>query len=165
MNTQNTKQFKRRNIELRSEKTRSIVGPIPPLLIRYGTIIISFSLTALICISAFIPYRKVVYGNIVIDEIPIPLNEYVLVKAQLKFSKNEHRIYPEKCKIILVFPNHEIKGIIFKYNPQKATEKFNETYIQLLSDDLKSIDSSEIDFKLILSETTILKQFLYSIKI
>ncbi|WP_352423158.1 hypothetical protein [Proteiniphilum sp.] len=43
-------------IELRSEKVRSIIGQVPPLLLRYGITIISLSLLMLVALGALIPY-------------------------------------------------------------------------------------------------------------
>lgn len=49
-----------KQIELRSEKVRNIIGQIPPVLLRYGITIIGVSLLMLIGISAFIPYQSTV---------------------------------------------------------------------------------------------------------
>lgn len=46
-----------RQIELRSEKVRNIIGQVPPVLLRYGIMIIGVSLLILIGVSAFIPYQ------------------------------------------------------------------------------------------------------------
>lgn len=44
-------------IELRSEKVRNIIGKVPPVLLRYGIMIIGVALLVLVGISAFIPYQ------------------------------------------------------------------------------------------------------------
>lgn len=44
-------------IELRSEKVRNIIGRMPPVLVRYGTAIISLALCMLVAAAAFIPYQ------------------------------------------------------------------------------------------------------------
>lgn len=49
--------MERRQVELRSEKVRNIIGQVPPVLLRYGIMIIGASLLALVGISAFIPYQ------------------------------------------------------------------------------------------------------------
>lgn len=46
-----------KQIELRSEKVRNIIGQVPPVLLRYGISIIVLSLLMLVGISAFIPYQ------------------------------------------------------------------------------------------------------------
>ena len=46
----------RQPIELRSEKVRNIIGQIPPVLLRYGTVIIGVTLAALCMLSMYIPY-------------------------------------------------------------------------------------------------------------
>ena len=58
----------RKPIELRSEKVRNIIGQIPPVLLRYGTVIIGLTLVALCMLSMYIPYRETVPVHIVIDQ-------------------------------------------------------------------------------------------------
>lgn len=59
-----------RNYELRSEKVRSIVGQIPPALVRYGTIILFAVLLALFGIAYFVPYNQVYSGTITFYDTP-----------------------------------------------------------------------------------------------
>lgn len=58
------------NYELRSEKVRSIVGQIPPALVRYGTIILFAVLLALFGIAYFVPYKQVYSGTITYYDTP-----------------------------------------------------------------------------------------------
>ncbi|WP_298646425.1 hypothetical protein [uncultured Proteiniphilum sp.] len=44
-------------IELRSEKVRNIIGRMPPVLVRYGTVMIVAALLVLAGIAAFVPYQ------------------------------------------------------------------------------------------------------------
>ncbi len=46
-----------RQIELRSEKVRNIIGQVPPVLLRYGIMIMGCAILVLIGVSAFIPYQ------------------------------------------------------------------------------------------------------------
>lgn len=58
------------NYELRSEKVRSIVGQIPPALVRYGTIILFVVLVILFGIAYFVPYKQVYSGTITFYDMP-----------------------------------------------------------------------------------------------
>lgn len=46
------------NIELRSEKTRHIIGMVPSGIVRYGTLIITIIITVLLAVSYFVPYPE-----------------------------------------------------------------------------------------------------------
>ncbi|MDR3226321.1 MAG: hypothetical protein LBT56_01440 [Prevotellaceae bacterium] len=59
-----------KNIELRSEKVRNIVGKIPPALVRYAMTIIAFVLITLFIISLIIPYRETINLSISIHSEP-----------------------------------------------------------------------------------------------
>lgn len=63
---------KERTYELRSEKVRSIVGQIPPALVRYGTIILFVVLLVLFGIAYFMPYKQVYSGSITFYEVSEP---------------------------------------------------------------------------------------------
>lgn len=47
----------KKQIELRSEKVRNIIGQVPPVLLRYGISIIGLAICVLVGISAIIPYQ------------------------------------------------------------------------------------------------------------
>ena len=47
----------KRQIELRSEKVRNLIGQVPPLLVRDGSLIIGIALLVMVGVSAFIPYQ------------------------------------------------------------------------------------------------------------
>lgn len=44
------------DIELRSEKVRNLLGEIPPLLVRWGMVIIVAIFLALLLVVCFVPY-------------------------------------------------------------------------------------------------------------
>ncbi|MBQ7820438.1 MAG: HlyD family secretion protein [Bacteroidales bacterium] len=46
------------NIELRSEKTRQIIGMVPSGIVRYGTLIIAVIIAVLLAVSYFVPYPE-----------------------------------------------------------------------------------------------------------
>lgn len=54
-----------KDIELRSEKVRNIVGKVPPLLLRIGIAIISIIIILLLIAAYFLPYRK--YKNVEVE--------------------------------------------------------------------------------------------------
>jgi hypothetical protein len=46
------------NLELRSERVRNIIGQVPPKLVRYGTILVTFIIVLLFLSAYFIPYPE-----------------------------------------------------------------------------------------------------------
>ena len=51
------------NIELRSEKTRQIIGMVPSGIVRYGTLIITIIIAVLLAVSYFVPYPENLQAN------------------------------------------------------------------------------------------------------
>lgn len=57
------------NIELRSEKTRQLIGMVPSGIVRYGTLIITIIIVVLLAASYFVPYPENLQTNttVVVD--------------------------------------------------------------------------------------------------
>lgn len=66
--TYNAKDYEKPKIELRSEKVRNIIGQVPPVLLRYGIIIIGLSLLILVGVSAFIPCQPGIDTEITVSQ-------------------------------------------------------------------------------------------------
>lgn len=58
----------KRTIELRSEKVRSVVGAVPPALVRYGATVVAATLLILLLVLSIIPYRRAIPCNVVVGE-------------------------------------------------------------------------------------------------
>ncbi|HZJ80981.1 MAG TPA: HlyD family secretion protein, partial [Dysgonamonadaceae bacterium] len=59
-----------KQIELRSEKVRNIIGQIPPILITHGTMFIGLALLSLFLAAAFIPYQPTIDTDITVLQMP-----------------------------------------------------------------------------------------------
>lgn len=57
-----------KQIELRSEKVRNIIGQIPSVLLQYGITIIGLSLLVLLGVSSFIPYQPSINTDISVTQ-------------------------------------------------------------------------------------------------
>lgn len=58
-----------KDIELRSEQVRKIIGQIPPVLIRSGIGIIGIIVALLLAIAAFVPYPETTESDIILTSI------------------------------------------------------------------------------------------------
>ncbi len=67
----------KKNIELRSEKVRSIIGQVPSVLLRYGIALIGIVLILLVGMAAFIPYKETISIAAKVETSP----KSVLLKA------------------------------------------------------------------------------------
>lgn len=108
MELENTKG---RNFELRSEKTRSLVGEIPSVLIRYGIVIIISVLALLVGIAMYFPYRKVYHGEAVIYSLPSKLGvDSILLPLKCRFVGEIPRVVPKKSQFALSVEGRECVG-------------------------------------------------------
>ena len=57
-----------KQIELRSEKVRNIIGQIPPILITHGTMFIGLALLSLFLAAAFIPYQPTIDTEVTVTQ-------------------------------------------------------------------------------------------------
>lgn len=83
----------KKQIELRSEKVRNIIGQVPPALLRYGISIIGLAICALIGISAFIPYQPTIETTVTITQTASGILHYTAkvpqstMESKLEFTK------------------------------------------------------------------------------
>ena len=81
----------KKDIELRSEKVRNIVGKIPPVTLRIGIAVISIVIILILVLAYFLPYPQ--YYNTDIEIISTP--EYQIVRAPasgLYFNNSGNRL-------------------------------------------------------------------------
>lgn len=67
----------RKEIELRSEKVRNIIGKIPPLILRIGIAVISLVIVLVLILAYFIPYPQ--YYNATFEMVTVP--KYQIIRA------------------------------------------------------------------------------------
>ena len=71
-----------RNIELRSEKVRNIVGKIPPAVDRYGITIIGLVLVVVVAVSMLVPYKETVSFSVKFDPVRSKTEGVAYVEAR-----------------------------------------------------------------------------------
>lgn len=74
---------KERNVELRSEKVRNIVGQVPPKLIRYGITTVGLIVVLAAVVSTIIPYRNSIPLEMSITSVPAVKVIYARVSGVL----------------------------------------------------------------------------------
>lgn len=101
-----------KDLQLRSEKTRKIIGKIPNRIIRYGTLIVSFILVLLFLFSLVIKYPQYLYCQIQIignsTYISVDrLDEIHLLRSgqTIKFCDSDESIYG----ILYIYNSIEVK--------------------------------------------------------
>jgi hypothetical protein len=98
-------------IEIRSEKVRNIIGQIPPVLLRYGIIIITISLITLGIVASLIPYQQTIETQITINQdslgkihydvkVPNRISTYKVSKLSFKINDNKNKVFPSILKPI-----------------------------------------------------------------
>ncbi len=89
-----------RSFELRSEKVRSIVGQIPPSLVRYG--IAAIGEVCLLAVAYFLPYKQVYSGTATIHKTattPVTPADSTNITILLKFENKR----PDKTKGQMIY--------------------------------------------------------------
>lgn len=82
----------KKNIELRSEKVRSIIGQVPSVLLRYGIALIGIVLILLVGMAAFIPYKEILSISAKVETTP----KSVLLRA----SQAGHIVWDSKSIVV-----------------------------------------------------------------
>ena len=70
------------NIELRSEKTRQVIGNMPKGIVRYGTTAISLIIIGLLAISYFVSYPENLKSTVVVKST----DDEIFISADIPYS-------------------------------------------------------------------------------
>lgn len=70
------------NIELRSKKTRQVIGNMPKGIVRYGTATISLIIIVLLAVSYFVPYPENLKSTIAVKST----DDEILIRTYIPYS-------------------------------------------------------------------------------
>lgn len=151
-------------IELRSEKVRNIIGKIPSVLIRYGTIIIGLALLSVAVVSAFIPYRETIPVRISIERSESAILGKTLVsKDRLTKMHTGNKVAINDPQ--LGYLEAKVTGI--SLTPVLEDGFMREVEIAFVqSSSSEEIQNGDVmEGRIILSDVSVLKRFLFSVGI
>lgn len=140
------------NYELRSEKVRSIVGQIPPALVRYGTIILFVVLVILFGIAYFVPYKQVYSGTITFYDTPS--TAYINFSDDKALTKIE-----EPIPLIIHTEAHDYTiKLISIVNERDTLNRYPVSVEE--AQNISNLRNRTFDFTLVESSDNLLSQFL-----
>lgn len=143
------------SIELRSEKMRSIIGQVPPALLRYGYLIILGVIIALIGGASILPYHRKYSGVATISSLRPD------GRILLRFEGKRPPTTEVRGARILLFSSqgasHE--GVLLYLLDRRDTLGRQEAGCTPLSS-ARSLEDSEVDFTLILPAQSLLRHLL-----
>lgn len=147
-----------KSYELRSEKVRSIVGQIPPALVRYGTIILFAVLLLLFGIAYLMPYKQVYSGTITFYDISEPSATAYIIFANNKALTEIGEPIPLTihCRtqnLAVQLTNIE--------NRRDTLNRYPATIeVSIQSQNITNLQNSTYDFTLVKSSDNLLSHFL-----
>ncbi|WP_051960042.1 hypothetical protein [Sphingobacterium sp. ML3W] len=104
------------NIELKSEKTRNIIGKTPTIIIRFGNIFILIFLIVIFIISMSIKLPKIQLGEIVIQKDGKQIELYLEYVGQKITKGNKMKIYKNGRLLHQTIIPHSINDFRIKEN-------------------------------------------------
>ena len=115
--------------QLRSEKVRSIIGQVPPLLTRYGITMLAVAVAALLLAARLIPYRQVYRGEAIVYEVPpcdedsVTLRVRLLLDGELGGKGNIERM-------VLSDPARSVEGRVISLSLRRDTLGYREAAVR-----------------------------------
>lgn len=99
-----------RSIELRSEKARNIIGKVPPMLLRIGTMIITSVVVVILALMYYIPYPQ----TISLDVVTIKTNHGYIASGVIPIKNAKIIKVEQKVDILLYSLNgdYTVKGVV-----------------------------------------------------
>lgn len=116
-----------RNIELRSEKVRNIVGKIPPAVDRYGIAVIGLVLMAIVGVSMLIPYKETVSFIVRFD----PQSK---TKGVAYLDKQQAVLLHEGMPVSIIVKGETVEGMVVSVSEKRINGK-HEVHIKISEND------------------------------
>ena len=151
-----------RSFELRSEKVRSIVGQVPSSLTYYGITAIGIVLLCLFVMAYFLPYKQVYSGTAIIKEAPITTSDSTDINILLRFD-NKQPVNVNRQILYLQTSNGTSVGTIRKLSTVRDTLARQETLCRFKTTEVQPLQNQTVDFKLVVSSSSLLQKLLGNI--
>ncbi len=151
-----------RSFELRSEKVRSIVGQVPSSLTYYGITAIGIVLLCLFVMAYFLPYKQVYSGIAIIKEAPITTSDSTDINILLRFD-NKQPVNVNRQILYLQTSNGTSVGTIRKLSTVRDTLARQETLCRFKTTEIQPLQNQTVDFKLVVSSSSLLQKLLGNI--
>lgn len=158
------------NIELRSERVRSIVGQIPPALLRYGIGAIGATLIFLALAAHLIPYREVYRGEASLMERKAQIRplqdegtsaqDSITLRVLLRFEGKRMERSESRCEILLITPTDGIAGRIVRLSPTRDTLSRQEAFCCFPAHGITPYIGQTHDFRITIHSGTLLQRML-----
>ncbi len=157
-----------KDIELRSEKVRNIIGQVPPVLLRYGIAIIGLSLLVLVGVSAFIPYQPSIDVEITVTQTNDSILHYSAriprsaMKNRAKFtevtlSSSSEMPLPSRFRIEEISENVQLSG-------QEAWQSVTLIPIDNISENILLDKPATIQGKILLEKQSVMRWVVKKVK-
>ncbi len=149
--------MRERNIELRSEKVRSIIGKIPPTLLRVGITIITIVIIVILTLMYYIPYPQTTN----LDVVTAKNNQEYIAKGSILIKDAKSIKIGQKADVLLfsLKGDYSLKGVV-----NNITESNGNAYVEILitasnnKDRLSALPLGRAT--ILISNTSILKRIL-----
>ena len=148
-----------RSFELRSEKVRSIVGQVPSSLTCYGITAIGIVLLCLFVMAYFLPYKQVYSGTAIIQEATITTSDSTDITILLRFE-NKQPVNVNRQILYLQTSNGTSVGTIRKLSAVRDTLARQETLCRFKTTEIQPLQNQTVDFKLVVSSSSLLQMLL-----
>lgn len=133
-----------RNIELRSEKVRNIVGKIPPAVDRYGIAVIGLVLVFAVAVSMLIPYKETVSFGVRFNPGQSNTEGVAYLETQ------QVRVLHEGIPVTIMVKGEMVEGEIVSVSEKRINGKC-EVHIRTSVNDEITIED-ELDAKVVVRE-------------
>lgn len=133
-----------RNIELRSEKVRNIVGKIPPAVDRYGITVIGLVLVVVVAVSMLIPYKETVSFGVRFNPAQSKTEGVGYLETQ------QVRVLHEGMPVTIMVKGEMVEGEIVYVSEKRVNGKY-EVHIRTSDNDEITIED-ELNAKIVVME-------------
>lgn len=148
------------SFELRSEKVRSVVGQMPPSILRYGIAAIGVALLCLLVVAYFLPYKQVYRGTLTVRSTPAQgMADSVDIAVLLKFESQPSGLVGAQ-QLYLQSSVGCFAGQLLQLSAERDTIERQAALCRFRATEIRAIENQTVDFQLVHSSGNLLQKML-----
>ena len=148
------------SFELRSEKVRSVVGQMPPSILRYGIAVIGVALLCLLVVAYFLPYKQVYRGTLTVRSTQAEgMVDSVDIAVLLKFE-NRPLGPVSGQQLYLQSSVGCFAGQLLQLSAERDTLERQAALCRFRTIEIRALENQTVDFQLVHTSGNLLQKML-----
>ncbi len=147
-----------RDLSLRSPRTRAVLGQVPPIIVRMGTLCALVAIALLLGFSARYPYQHSYPAECFVLSVDSSANDSLVLSVKVRFTDARPKSYSWDCAALALSAPYCCKGALLRLSPMRDSLAFQRATVRIPYIVPSALNGNLIDASLGIREGTLLQR-------